>query len=256
MKKFLIALLTFSAFHTYAQSPVASRLRSGFDLGIAIKNDYYNPSLTYYQLINVGANKSFSVGWTARLGAFYGDNLNYYTAPARLTRGETGLGSLSKPLLDQNIDTVRFDYVTHTSLNLGIRAQFNIGPLEIGASADLLGIAFGRNRTGRYRSSTAMFETTDSTNRTTRLPFRGSDAYQRARLQRFNLRLLGDNDHGMLATEVYARVYINKRLAIKGGYQLLTTEMIVNRLDVVSDNDRFRNRVGLPYIALTFPIFY
>ncbi|CCH51176.1 hypothetical protein BN8_00090 [Fibrisoma limi BUZ 3] len=257
MRKILVALLTTIALHSYAQSPVASRLRGGFDVGLAIKNDYYNPSITYYQLINLGDQRLFSLGWTGRLGAFYGDNLNYYTAPARLTRGQAGLGSLGKSLLVQNIDTVRFDYVTMTSFNLGLRAQFNFGPVEVGASADLLGITLLRRyRTGRYRSSTGAFTAVDSLNREVQKPFQGPDAFQRARAQRWNLRLLGDNDYGMLATEVYARVRINQRFAVKAGYQWLTTEMVVDNRDVVADNNRFRNRTGFPYIALTLPIFY
>lgn len=252
MKKLLIALLTFLSVHSFAQSPVSTRLSSGYEVGMAYSKNNYNPSLGYYQLINIGERKLVSLGWTARLGAFYGDNINYYTAPARLTRGKTGLGALSGPLVENNIDTVRFDYVTMTSLSFGVRAQVNLGRVELGASADILGLTLGRRRTARYRSSTGLFNL-DSAQTAS---FTGDNVFQRARPSHLNLRLLGDNDMGTLSTEVYARVHVSQRLAVKVGYQWLTTEVTVQNRDVIADNNRFRNRAGMAYVGLTFPLFY
>lgn len=262
MTKLLTALLIFFSVHSFAQSPVSARLRSGFDVGMGYSSTNnnptaYNPSIAYYQLINVGERKVFSFGWTTRLGAFYGDNINYYTAPARLTRGKTGFGALSAPLISRNIDTVRFDYVTMTSLNVGVRAQVNLGRIELGASADLLGLTLGRRRTGSYKSSTGLFSVTKSSSGADSItaPFQGANVAQRAYPSRFNLRLLGDNDLGTLSTEVYARVHVNQRFAVKAGYQWLTTGVTVPNRDIIADNNRFRNRVGMAYVALTFPIF-
>lgn len=217
---------------------------------MAYATNNYHPSLAYYQLINIGEQKLFSVGWTVRLGAFYGDNLNYYTAPARLTRGKTGFNALNAPLIITNIDTIRYDYVTMTSLNFGIRAQVNLGRVEIGASADLVGLTLGKSRTGRYKSSNGQFM-----NDTALVYFQGPYTFQRARPSRLNVRLLGDNDLGTLSMEVYARVHISQRIGVKLGYQWLTTETIVTNRDIIADNNRFRNRAGMPYLALTFPIF-
>lgn len=252
MKKLLIALLTLFSIQSYAQSPVSTRLSSGYEVGMAYSIDNYNPSLGYYQLINIGQRKLVALGWTARLGAFYGDNINYYTAPARLTRNETGFGALSAPLINNNIDTLRFDLATMTSLSLGIRLQFNLGKVELGGSADLFGLTLGRRRTARYQSSTGRFATSDSIS----APFQGADAFQRARPSYLNLRLLGDNDRGTLSTEVYARFHVGQRLAIKAGYQWLTSEYTVQNRDIIADNNRFRNRAGMAYLGLTFPIFY
>ncbi|MDB5242411.1 MAG: hypothetical protein JWP57_3036 [Spirosoma sp.] len=252
MKKTLIALLTLFSIYGYSQSPVSTRLSSGYELGMAYSIDHYNPSLGYYQVINIGERKLISFGWTARLGAFYGDNINYYTAPARLTRGETGLGALSAPLITNNIDTLRFDLASMTSLNVGVRLQFNLGRVELGASADLLGLTLGRRRTAIYRSSTGRFATGDSVS----APFQGANALQRAHPSYLNLRLLGDNDRGTLSTEVYVRFHLGQRLAVKGGYQWLTSEYTVLNRDIIADNNRFRNRSGMVYLGLTFPIFY
>ena len=258
MKKTLVALLTFFSVHSFAQSPVSTRLSSGYDLGMAYSKNNYNPSITYYQLINIGERKLISFGWTTRLGAFYGDNINYYTAPARLTRGKSGLGALSSPLINNNIDTIRFDYATMTSLNIGVRVQVNLGRVEFGASADLLGLTLGRRRTAGYKSSTGRFTTVKSKSGgdSISVPFQGANVLQSARPSNVNLRLLGDNDIGTLSSEVYARVHLSQRVAIKAGVQFLTTEYKVQNRDIVADNNRFRSRLNMAYVALTFPIFY
>lgn len=257
MKKVLVAFITLISVQSFAQSPVAARLSSGYDVGMAYSKDHYNPSIAYYQLINLGNRKLFSLGWTMRLGAFYGDNLNFYTAPARLTRDKTGFEALSAPLVERSIDTVRYDYVTMTSLNVGIRAQVNLGRLTLGASADLLGLTIGRWRTGRYRSSTGLYTIQGTTGRdSTNVTFQGDRAFQRSYPTRVNMRLLGDNDRGSLSTEVYARYNVSQRLGVKLGYQWLTSEMTMQNRDIIADNNRFRHRSGLAYLALTFPIFY
>jgi hypothetical protein len=256
MKKVPVALLILLSTYSFAQSPVAARLNSGFDVGMAYSKNNYNPSVAYYQLINVGERKLFAFGWTVRLGAFYGDNINYYTAPARLTRGKSGFGGLTDPIIRANIDTIRYDYVTMTSLNAGIRAQINLGRLELGASVDLLGLTLGRRRTGRYRSSTGRFVLKNRANVDTTLFFQGTNVLQGTRPSRVNTRLLGDNDRGTLSTELYARVRINQRVGVKVGYQWQTTETTADNRDVVADNNRFRNRVGMAYVAITLPIFY
>lgn len=257
MTKLLTGVLLFFSVHGFGQSPVSARLKSGFDVGMAYAKNNYHPSIAYYQLINADERKLFAFGWTMRLGAFYGDNLNYYTAPARLTRGKTGFGALSGPLINGNIDTVRFDYVTMTALSVGVRAQVNLGRVELGVSADLLGLTLGRRRTARYRSSTGLFTTVRSKSGRDSInaPFQGANVSQRAYPSRLNVRLLGDNDRGTLSTEVYARVHVNQRFALKGGYQWLTTEVTVQNRDIVANNNRFRNRAGLAYLALTFSIF-
>lgn len=257
MKNGLTALFLLICFSTFAQSPVAKRVTSGADMGYAFRKDHYNPSLTYYQLLNIGERRLISLGWTAKLGAFYGDNLNYITAPARLSRGETGFGALSAPLINENIDTVRFDWVSTTALNLGVRAQVNLGIVQLGASADLVGIGFGGRRTGRYISSNGEFISgQDADGEPIISPF-SQNIYQQATVPRFNLQLLGDNSYGTLSTEVYGRVRLGQRLLLKAGAQWLMTEVRTDAVNLVDNNRRFRNTSGtMVYLGLTFPFFY
>ena len=254
-KFFIVSFLLILSIHAEAQYSSRKDLSGGVDLGIAFNSNQLNPSITYFELVSMTKSKSFFIGWTGRLGAFYGNNIDYYTAPARLTRGKTGLSSLSKPILAENIDTLSFSYASQTSLNIGIRTEIHLGRVEFGASADLLGFTFlGKNRVGRIRSSTGFFTGNDAAGNEIKKPFQGEDANQQAHPQRLNLRLLGDNNRGMLTTEVYARVFIAQGVALKAGYQWLSTEMVINNIDIVANNNRFRNRADLAYIALTLPI--
>jgi hypothetical protein len=255
MKKQLFFLFMLLAFAAHSQHPAPSRVASGLDVGFAFKKDNYVPSLTFAQVLHIGGKRLLSVGWTARLSKFHGDNLNFYTAPAKLTRGSTGFEALNLPIRAANLDTVRFDYVTHTALNVGIRAEIHLGPVDLGGSADVLGLALGKTRIGRVISSAGTFTRTDSGDDSTVYRFSGKNVQQRLKPTGINVRLLGDNDIGNLTADVYVRVRINQRLAIKGGYQWQTAEMYFRDIDPADNNKRFRHRVGMPYLAVSFPFF-
>ncbi len=245
----LIALLVISGRQVLGQSRIEQKsfgvregLSGGFDVGVGFQNNAINPSFTYYELKSLTRNDVVLVGWTARLSSFYGQNLNYYTAPARLTRMEL-------------IDTVSFSRLAQTSLNLGVRAEWNLGRFQLGASVDLLGFTFlGRSRIGQVYSSTGLFNQPDSLGQDRQRPFQGPDVFQRASPTRLNVKLWGNRERGMLTTEVYARIYVVPKVALKLGYQWLSTEITLNNRDLVADNARFRNRAGLSYLAVTFPI--
>lgn len=221
---------------------VGGGLSGGFDIGLGIQKNTTNPSLIYYELKSITRSNTILVGWTARLSSFYGQDLNYYTAPARLTRSAA-------------IDTVSLNHLAQTSLNVGVRAEWNLGRLQFGASVDLLGFTFlGRSRIGQIHSSTGLFSQPDSLGQDQQRPFTGSDVFQSVSPTRLNVNWWGDHERGMLTTEVYARIYLRPNIALKLGYHWLSTEITLANRDIVADNARFRNRVGLPYFALTLPM--
>ncbi|MFD1141351.1 hypothetical protein ACFQ4C_09535 [Larkinella insperata] len=247
----LFALISAAAF---SQSPTSSRLSSGLDVGAAFKKNYLAPSITYYEMLNLDANQVFSIGWTVRTSAFYASNAEYITAPAKLTREKTGFQALGASLVPANIDTMQFDRVSVTSVNFGLRAQIKLGPVEIGAGTDLLGLAFGKNREGNYRSSKGTFQRTNTNNEVDTVSF-AKFPLQYAQPQRVNARLLGDNNLGALSSEVYIRLQATRRVGIKAGYQWITTEMRASNVNLEDKNRRFRNRASMTYVALTFPFF-
>lgn len=252
----LVGLIWLTATAAWAQSPVANRISSGVDLGAGFKVDNINPSVQYYQVLHLVPNRLFSIGWTTKLSTFYGKKLDFITAPAGLSRGKTGFDAIGAAYVPANLDTLSFGTMTVTSLNFGIRVQGKLGPVELGASADLLGISLGASRTAIYQSSTGKFVAGVTAAKTDSLvSFTGVNASQSARPGIANLRLLGDNNIGTLGTEVFARILINQRVGIKLGYQWIITEMTAAKRDVVAGNNRFRYTTSMPYVALTFPLF-
>lgn len=259
MTKFRCLLICFVPLLSVAQSPVSTRLSAGVDLGAGFRSEQVSPSLMYYQLLSVTRQKFLSVGWNLAFRTNYASNIDYITAPAELTRGgKTGFFALGAPLVPGNLDTLRMSSASGTSLNLGIRAQIHLKYVDIGASADLVGLTVGRTRIGQYMSSTGSFVAgtyrvggADSTAR-----FTGTNTSQSASPTIANLQLLGDNAIGTLATEVYARVWLGQRIGVKVGYQWLISEYTTSVKNVAADNNnRFRSRSGLTYVAVTFPFF-
>lgn len=255
MKVLLVALSILLSVSVSAQSLVSARISSGIDIGSGFKQKQIAPSIAYYQLLHVGEKRLFSFGYTIKLSTFYGRDLDYITAPARLTRDKNGLNSLGASLVPANLDTVSFAKVAMTNLNLGLRVQVQLGPVQLGATADILGAGFGRSRTGRYRSSTGTFIVASSSDRDSVLTFQGTNVNQSGSPSNVNVRLLGDNNIGTLSSEVYARLVLNQRFGVKVGYQWLTTEITMSNRDTNANNNRFRNRTNFPYVAVTFPLF-
>ncbi|MBO0936907.1 hypothetical protein J2I47_10160 [Fibrella sp. HMF5335] len=262
MHKLKFLLLTCLPFCAVAQAPVSSRLSSGIEVGASFKSNVLSPSATYYQLLNLTQNKMLSIGWTSTFRTFYADNLDYTTAPAYLSRGgKTGFYALGAPIVAANLDTLRMSSASGTSLNFGARLQLRFGPLELGASADILGLTLGLTRVGQYISQNGYYTVKASTGRDSTAFFtkgaNGVDATrQSAKPTVANLQLLGDNSIGTLATEVYAKILINQRVGVKLGYQWITTEYTTTIRNAADDNRRFRNRTGgMPYLAVAFPFF-
>ncbi|NID11036.1 hypothetical protein [Fibrivirga algicola] len=256
MNTLRILLICLLPLASMAQSPVSTRLSSGLDLGAGFRKDQVSPSLSYYQLLSVTKSKFLSVGWQTTFRTFYASNVDYITAPADLSRGgKTGFYALGAPLVPARLDTLSMSSASGTSLNLGVRAEIHLKFVDIGASADILGITIGRKRIGQYRSSTGSFIGKTSAGVDSTQRFTGSNVNQSARPTIANLQLLGDNAIGTLATEVYARALVGQRVGIKVGYQWLTTEYTASVKNVLDDNNRFRSHSGLTYVAVTIPFF-
>ncbi len=238
-----------------AHSQTRNRVGSGLDVGVGFKVDNVNPSVQYYQLLHLLPERRFSIGWTARLSPFFGHKLDFITAPAGLSRGKTGFDAIGAPYVPANLDTITFSNVSATALNFGIRVQGRFGPVEIGASADLLGLTIGGGQSGVYRSSTGKFVAgITAAGADSVVAFTGTNVNQLAHPTAGNLRLFGDNNIGTLGTEVFVRVFLNQRIAVKIGYQWVITEMTNSNRDIVANNDRFRYTTSMTYVGLTFPL--
>lgn len=66
-----------------------------------------------------------------RLTSFFGKNLDYQAAPARLTSGEVGPQVLFVENVLSNLDTLKLPKTQTNALNLDIHVQYSFRKLDI-----------------------------------------------------------------------------------------------------------------------------
>ncbi|MFN4147117.1 MAG: hypothetical protein ACK4GN_14925 [Runella sp.] len=247
MKKFLLAglLLGLMAFDGLAQR--ASRLRNFTEVGAGFQDKRGMGVLQFNQYLQIERRGVLQVGWGGRGAFFSARDADFITAPARLTRGQSGFAALNAPLLLRNIDTLQMPRATFTSFNFSLQIQISLFErLDIGVNTDLLGFTLGSRRTGFYLGSRG-FSFVDSLN--------VHRTYQTAVPTRGNLQILGgDNAHGSLNSEIYARLMLSQRVALKVSHIFNTSEYRTDKR-LADDNRRFRLRSPMWYVALCIPIY-
>lgn len=104
----------------------------------------------------------------------------------------------------------------------------------MGFSIDAIGFSFGQNKTGTYINGLQS------------IPVFGKPTS-------FNGLGIGDNDHGSLNSEFYARYFFKDLWAVKIGFQYLFTEYDTNTnvQQFPEPNDRFRNKSSVFSVGLT-----
>lgn len=200
------------------------RVVGGFDIGLGFEHKNLMPSLQMYQLLKVSKSGIFQAGYSFRLNRFMGPDLN---------------------LLSNQNDTLQMRQTAVTMLNFGLKAQISLKWVEIGASADLFGLAFGGKRTGFYLSEKA-FNKNDTLNL--------HRTQQSAGVRRGNLQLFNNaNSIGNLNADVYARVWLSKQVGLKVGYIFNLTQYRTDRA-LLNDNRDFRFTPRLIYVGVSFPL--
>ena len=111
--------------------------------------------------------------------------------------------------------------------------------VEVGFNIDVLGIGFGSKTEGEFVS-------------TENDEFNGT---QTAKPTSISLLLGGDNDRGMLNSEIYVGYWITEKLNARVGLNYLFTEYTTSE-KLAQDNDRFRNKTGMPFIAIGFSPYH
>jgi hypothetical protein len=248
MKKSIIvvAILLFSksifAQHHFANSSFAqyqyTKTQRNLDFAIAF-GSAFSPSVSYQKLYGIGDRKRFKIGWGVRLNTFFGGDRDFITAPAKLTSGKESIVALFTENIANNLDTLRLKKSNAAYLNGKIVLQYSYKKLDVGFNIDAIGFTLGGSQTGKFFAKESK-----SLNQST----------QTAKPTPFNLLLISDSDIGSLNSELYARVWINNRFAIRGGASFQFVEYKTDKL-LTLENDRFRNKNLMPFIALTYSPF-
>lgn len=243
MIKYLLIAFIFSTLLVSAQD-VASEKKgykfdNNFDLSLATNGNQSAIALSWVKFHAPFKKHRFKIGYGIRYTAQFGKNLEYYTAPAKITSGQTGPQVLFSEVLYNNIDTFKVSSTQHNSINVSINLQYTIKQkIDIGFNIDAIGFAFGNAVSGTYISTQSSLNNTNQT----------------AKPTGFNTLLVSDNDKGMLNSELYARYWLNQKWAIKIGASFLFTEYTTNN-KLRLDNNRWRNKSLMGLVGITFAPF-
>lgn len=235
MKKIILFLL-FS--HTLSAQYLYPKTQHNLDLAVAF-GSAFSPSISYQNLYSIGKTDRFKIGWGVRLNTFFSGQKNYITAPAKLTSGTQSIVALFTENIAGNLDTLQLTKSRLGSLNGTIILQYSFKKLDFGFNIDFIGFTFGGKQSGKFMASES-----NSLNKTT----------QTAKPTPFNLLLISDSDIGSLNSELYLRYWVSNRLAVRAGASFQFLEYTTDKT-LTFENDRFRHKALLPFVAITYTPF-
>ncbi|MBL7851139.1 MAG: hypothetical protein JNN04_09570 [Cyclobacteriaceae bacterium] len=199
------------------------------DFMLGIGSGQTNLCTSYQISWKFGQNQRLRLGAGMRFNAFFASDKYFVTAPAKLVKGEAGLGALFKKPIEENMDSVQFSSAQVYSLNFLLHAGYTISDkFFAGFNIDVVGVSFGKTQTGTYLNGNAPGGPTSAT--VTGAP------------TGLNLLLVGENDIGSLNSEFFVTYTLNSNWSLKAGIQHVfmeyTTTTQVQQLP--EPNDRFR----------------
>lgn len=236
MKKIIFALLfSIAAFDSHAQFSYPKK-QTYADLAVSAGGGF-SGAVSYNALYGVGKSKRFKIGWGVRLTSFVGKNLDYVTAPAKLTAGEVGpqVFFIAEKILS-NIDTLQLTNSKTNALNVVIHLEYSFKRLGLGFNIDALGLTMGGEQSGLFIA------------KSTGSPLHNTS--QSAKPTTLNALLISDNDRGSLNSELYGRYWITAKIGLRAGASFQFTEYTTNRT-LTFENDRFRNKILMPFAGIS-----
>lgn len=195
-------------------------------------------SASYEHNWSFGKNRRLEIGLGGRFTTFLAANLDYITAPAKLTTESTSPLIIFQENIEANLDTILIKSPQVNSLNGFINIDYKISRnFTVGFSIDAIGFSFG--------SDTRVNFMTGNTGKNT-------DAH----VTPFNVLLVSDNDKGSLNSDLYLRYSIGEKWCVRIGAQFLFTEYTTDEKvqQFPEENDRFRNKSLLGSVGVSFKL--
>lgn len=187
----------------------------------------------------------FKFGLGVRLTSAFGNSsLEYITAPAKLTSGETGPSVFFADQIPQNIDTVSLNSSQINSINIFLALRYDFKK-KWGAefNIDLAGVSFGGSKNAILQYG----DQTSNTKTSTAKPTIG------------NALLISDNDLGSLNSEFMISYLYTSKLKLKAGVSFLFNEYTLsnpvsytNSLGNVIDTDRYRTKAFMFAVGASY----
>lgn len=242
MKKILVITFLFVAIAgmANAQQKKLRAVDNFADLTVGIGSSQFTGALSYVYNWKLGKRKRWELGLGARFTSYFGSNLYFRTAPAKLTSGKTDPTVLFTNDIDANIDSVLFPKAQVNSLNLSLNFGYNFSnKFSAGLTIDAIGFSFGKKQNGVYYGNNA-----------------AAGVPVTAKPTAFNVLLISDNDKGSLNSELFARYKWNDSWGVKLGLQFFfaeyTTNTQVQTTPGGDKNDRFRKKMAGAGIGVTY----
>jgi hypothetical protein len=226
MKIAKLAVILILVFSIKSVGQQHGRVTSGIDLGVGNKGDVWVPSAMYHQELSLSHFPWFRIGWGVRAAGHYANQTD-------LAPKNTAMSG----------DTLRFGKITSNTISFLVGANLRLWKCDIGANTDLIGIAFGTKRRGLYSAG----RLTDG---------QGSEFYNDYVSSAPNtlnaVPLLLNNQNGQ--SELFLRYWITERVGLKVGYvhgrvTYTSSEKLAN------GQTRFSQSYGVPYAAISFPLY-
>jgi hypothetical protein len=220
--------------------------KSYLDLSAGASTGKFSSALSWsYKSKLIKRLPNLQVGFGIRYTTFIASNKFYVTAPAKYTSSVQNLGTIFSKTIEANIDTITTPTANTNSLNIAIYIEYSIGKkIDVGFNIDAFGFSFGPAKTFNVISSS--FDANQSPIQT------GSPT-------RLNLLLTSDNDIGSLNSEFFARYWLNKKIALRGGISFLFSEYrLDNKLSFDGGrimNDRYRHKAAIAIMGITYKLF-
>jgi hypothetical protein len=208
------------------------------DFALAAKNEF-SPSFSYEKTYGLGLNKRFQIGWGIRANSYFSGKKPFITAPAELTSGKKSIAAFFTEYRPEYLDTLQLTKAAVVSINSKIVLQYKFKKSEIGFNIDALGFSLGAMQSGTFfaKESTTF-----------------NKSQQTAKPTGINILLISDSDRGSLNSELYYRHWIKNKSALRVGISFQFIEYTTSN-KLTFENDRFRAKTLMPFIAYSFKPF-
>lgn len=216
-------------------SALAQKSYTTADVALAGGSGAFSPAVSVNRFWGFGEHGKFKIGLGLRLTSFFGNDIDFRTAPARLTSGKESLAALFSEDIVANIDTLRMPRAQTNALNLVVHLQYTFGSrFDVGFNIDAIGATFGSKKSGEFLARSQGRPVT----------------IEPAKVTPFNLLLISDSDRGSLNSELYARYWVRPKVGLRAGLSFQFSEYTTDR-KLTFNNDRFRAKTLMPLVALS-----
>lgn len=220
MKNFFYTIITLSVFAISSQVQGQSYVEVGSGFGA----DATSPVVAFHKNWELGKKQKFVIGTGVRYTGFFGNDINFTSAPNELAIEPT------------SVDTLLGTSPAINSLNLLINLGYNISDrIQVGFNIDALGLSFGPEGSPTYLSNGASTSTTASPTSP-------------------NILLVGNNDLGSLNSHFYGKVNLTDKIGVKIAYQYLFNELTTSTAVQTApiSNDRFRVKSSQIFVGVNY----